>query len=236
VDEVLAFIEPYGSAISIAAVNTKQSTVVAGDRAAIAALLDVLDERDVFCGKLSAEVASHCAQMDPLLPELARELASLKPRRTRIPFDSTVTGGLLEGDALGAAYWCKNLRDPVRLDHALEQLLARGHSAFDEVAPHPVLAMALTDGTSDRGGIVTGTLKRGQGDLADLLRALAGLHVQGVKIDWAPTLGDGRLVDLPTYAFQRQRCWPRDLVESTGSAFTGPPEAHDSTNHRSRVP
>jgi acyl transferase domain-containing protein len=236
VDEVLAFIEPYGSAISIAAVNTKRSTVVAGDKAAIAALLDVLDERDVFCGKLSAEVASHCAQMDPLLPELTRELASLRPRRTRIPFYSTVTGGLLEGELLDAAYWCKNLRNPVRLDRALEQLLARGHGVFVEVAPHPVLAMALTDGTSDQGGIVTGTLKRGNGDLADLLRTLAGLHVQGVKIDWSPTLGDGRLVDLPTYAFQRQRYWPRDPFQSTGPGFTGPPEPHDPTNNRARVP
>ncbi|WP_344867120.1 polyketide synthase dehydratase domain-containing protein, partial [Planomonospora alba] len=40
-----------------------------------------------------------------------------------------------------------------------------------------------------------------------LLAAVARLHVTGVSPDWRALLGEGRRVDLPTYAFQRERFW-----------------------------
>jgi acyl transferase domain-containing protein/acyl carrier protein len=42
-----------------------------------------------------------------------------------------------------------------------------------------------------------------------LLTALARLHVTGVPVDWAAVLPAGPPVELPTYAFQRQRFWAR---------------------------
>ncbi|MGY5138787.1 type I polyketide synthase, partial [Streptomyces nigrescens] len=40
-----------------------------------------------------------------------------------------------------------------------------------------------------------------------LLKALTGLWTRGVRVDRAALLPGGRRVDLPTYAFQRQRYW-----------------------------
>ncbi|HEY7143181.1 MAG TPA: beta-ketoacyl reductase, partial [Streptosporangiaceae bacterium] len=42
-----------------------------------------------------------------------------------------------------------------------------------------------------------------------LLAALARVHVHGVSVDWAAVTGSGQRVELPTYAFQRQRYWPQ---------------------------
>ncbi len=213
VGDVERFIAPYEGAISIAAVNTTTSTVVSGDAKAIMDLLIELDDQDIFCGKLNAAVASHSPQMDALLPGLERALSSVRPKATTVPFYSTVSGGLLPGESIDAGYWCRNLRQPVRLDKALAELISDGHGVFVEISAHPVLAMALTDGSAASDGVVVGSLQRGEGDLAQLARTLGVLHVHGHEVDWSPVFSATGLAEnparvaLPTYAFQRQRYW-----------------------------
>ncbi|WP_128382555.1 SDR family NAD(P)-dependent oxidoreductase, partial [Streptomyces cavernae] len=61
--------------------------------------------------------------------------------------------------------------------------------------------------------LVTGTLRRGQGGLARLYTSLGEAWAHGVAMDFSPAFDElaPRLVELPTYAFQRQRYW----LEST---------------------
>ncbi|MEE1797305.1 SDR family NAD(P)-dependent oxidoreductase, partial [Streptomyces sp. JV176] len=69
---------------------------------------------------------------------------------------------------------------------------------------------------------VTGTLRRDDGGRDRWLRSLAVLHVAGVKVDWFTQLGEaGRVMDLPTYAFQRERYWPASVPQATGSVVDG---------------
>ncbi|MEE1838741.1 acyltransferase domain-containing protein, partial [Streptomyces sp. JV190] len=96
----------------------------------------------------------------------------LVPRRAGIPFYSTVTGEVSDGTGLDGAYWCRNLREPVRFDRALNRLRDVGHGVFVEISAHPVLSMPLTDGSADRGGIVVGSLARRSGGMAQLFRNL----------------------------------------------------------------
>jgi thioesterase domain-containing protein/NADP-dependent 3-hydroxy acid dehydrogenase YdfG len=86
---------------------------------------------------------------------------------------------------------------------------------FIECSPHPVLTMAIEE-TAEQGAVAVGTLRREDGGAARLLTSLAEAHVHGVRIDWAAAFaGAGaRTVDLPTYAFQRERYW----LESPASA------------------
>ncbi|MGW0238910.1 type I polyketide synthase, partial [Streptomyces sp. NPDC002996] len=125
-DQVEQWIAPFGDAVSVAAVNTPRSVSVSGDADAVENLLFRLDDADVSCGWLEAPVASHSHHMDGLLPDLEVELASIAPRAGQVPFYSTVTGALLDGTELDAAYWCRNLREPVRLDAAQQALLTDG--------------------------------------------------------------------------------------------------------------
>ncbi|HEU5469529.1 MAG TPA: beta-ketoacyl synthase N-terminal-like domain-containing protein, partial [Actinophytocola sp.] len=206
--EVEEFLAPYGDALSVAAVNTPGSTVISGQAQAIEQIVGELQAQDVYARTIKVDYASHNAQMDPLLPGLADSFADLTPGRAQIGFYSTVTGQAVEGPELDGGYWCRNLREPVRFDRALEQLLADGHSVFVEISAHPVLAMPLTDASAEHGGVVVGSLARDRGDQAQLLRNLGVLHVHGVELDWDRILGgSGGLVALPTYAFQRERFW-----------------------------
>ena len=43
---------------------------------------------------------------------------------------------------------------------------------------------------------------------AGLVASLARAHVQGANVNWAAVLAPGSVVELPTYAFQRERYWP----------------------------
>ncbi|MFG3510443.1 SDR family NAD(P)-dependent oxidoreductase [Streptomyces sp. NPDC047821] len=209
VAQVEEFLAPYGDALSVAAVNTAGSTIISGEADAITKIVDELQTKDVYARKINVDYASHNAQMDPLLPGLAENFTALSPSRTDIAFYSTVTGQVAEGPELDGTYWCRNLREPVRFDRALNKLLTDGHTVFVEISAHPVLSMPLTDGSAEHGGIVVGSLARDHGTYAQLLRNLGLLHVQGHTLDWNQVLGTdtGALVNLPTYAFQREPFW-----------------------------
>ena len=94
---------------------------------------------------------------------------------------STVTGARCEGTTLDAAYWCRNLRQTVRLDRALEELIGDGHGVFVEASAHPVLAMPLSTASGERGGVVVGSLRREAGGMSELLRNLGVLHCHGLR-------------------------------------------------------
>ncbi|WP_240802826.1 acyltransferase domain-containing protein, partial [Streptomyces sp. A0642] len=151
------FLAPYGDGLSVAAVNTGGSTIISGRAEAIEQIVGDLQGQDVYARKINVDYASHNAQMDPLLADLASGFEGLVPKRADIAFYSTVTGGVSDGTGLDGGYWCRNLREPVRFDRALEQLLEDGHGVFVEISAHPVLAMPLTDGSADRGGVVVGS-------------------------------------------------------------------------------
>ncbi|WP_460747571.1 type I polyketide synthase, partial [Micromonospora schwarzwaldensis] len=66
--------------------------------------------------------------------------------------------------------------------------------------------------------VATAVQRRDRDESDALLAGLAELHVHGVRVDWTPWFaGTGAArVDLPTYAFQRQRYWPE-----AGGGWTG---------------
>ncbi|MFF3291588.1 SDR family NAD(P)-dependent oxidoreductase [Streptomyces sp. NPDC003023] len=219
VAEVEELIAPYGDALSVAVVNTATSTVVSGDADAVERLLTEMEGREVFCRRVQSDAAGHSAHMDPILPALAADLAGLRPRAWSVPFCSTVTGTVVDGDTLDAAYWCRNLRETVRLDRALQSLSAAGFGVFVEISPHPVLGMPLTDACAAGGGVVVGSLARERGDMAQLLRSLAVLHSEGHPVDFRAFLPEAATpVELPTYAFQRQRYWPEPAAGRAAGA------------------
>ncbi|MCP4922363.1 MAG: acyltransferase domain-containing protein, partial [Proteobacteria bacterium] len=163
----------------------------------------------VFCRRVEVDYASHSAQVDPILASLSASLADVMGQPVSVPMVSTVTGARVEGPELNASYWCQNLREPVRLDRALEALQAEGHGVFVEVSAHPVLAMPLTEACVETAGVVVGSLRRDEGALATLHRTLGVLHTQGHPVDWGVVHGErsAAIAALPTYAFQRQRYW-----------------------------
>jgi len=124
--------------VSIAVSNGPTSTVLSGDPAALAAILDRLQHRDIFCRMVKVDFASHSPQMEPLRADLLQALAGLEPRPESMPIYSTVTGQVSDGLQLDALYWVRNMREPVLFSSAVQRLVEDGHDIFfgNQSAPH----------------------------------------------------------------------------------------------------
>ncbi|WP_282916604.1 type I polyketide synthase, partial [Saccharothrix syringae] len=211
VDAVLARLAAHGDRIGVATVNGPAATVVAGDADALEEFLAECDRDDVRARRVPVDYASHSPHVDAIRDELATLLAGITPRAARIPFCSTVTGDLLDTTGLNADYWFRNLRQTVHFDRAVRTLLDRGHDAFVEVSPHPVLTIGVQGTVDDHGAdaAVVGSLRRDEGDRARFLLSAAEAHAAGVPVDWSAVLAGtgGRRIPLPTYPFQRERFW-----------------------------
>ncbi|MFV8754836.1 type I polyketide synthase [Nannocystaceae bacterium ST9] len=204
-------LERYGSRLSLAVDNGPASTAASGEPAAIDELVAELAADGVFARRIAVDYASHCAQVEAIEDELVAALAGVSPRVSTIPMFSTVEPEPVAGTQLDGRYWYRNLRQTVRFADAVRAALGSGHRSFVEVSPHPVLTMSLTalfEAAEVRGAAVA-SLRRDEGTLARLLLALGELHGRGMRFDWARHFAgwSPRLVDLPTYAFQRERYW-----------------------------
>ncbi|MGR3939643.1 acyltransferase domain-containing protein, partial [Streptomyces sp. BRA346] len=203
------------AAVGVAAVNGPSSTVISGHPQQVAAVVAACQEDGDRARLIDVDYASHGPQIDEIRDELFRELDGIHPNDTSgtgITFYSTVTGGQADTAQLDTAYWVTNLRDQVRFADALEAALADGHRVFIETSTHPVLTIGMQETFEHTGleAVTVPTLRRDHGDRAQLLRALAQAFVAGVDVDWTtlyPASPRPRIVELPTYAFQRERYW-----------------------------
>ncbi|WP_230993974.1 acyltransferase domain-containing protein, partial [Streptomyces endocoffeicus] len=222
--------------VEVAAVNGPGSVVVAGPALAVERVRAVCEGQGVRARRIPVDYASHTTQVEQIRTELAQALEGLAlgaPQGRGVPLLSTVTGQWVSPGEMDGGYWFRNLRRPVRFAEAVDVLASEGYGVFVEVSAHPVLTVGVEEVVEAAGGqaVVTGTLRRDQDTLGQVLTSLAQLHVNGVTVDWKPALGavatddsaaaDGRvsMLDLPTYAFQRERYWldaPPAAADATG--------------------
>ena len=193
--------------LSVGAVNGPSSVVVTGDIAALEALEADCERDGVRFWRVDIDYASHSAAVERVETDFLTGLGGLTPVPGPVPFWSTVTGELMDTSGLDAAYWYRNLRRPVRLSDTVRALHEAGHTVFVEVSPHPVLTGAVQDTVDDDHVLVVGSLRREQDEERELMSSLGRLYARGVGVDWSAVFGDGPLVGLPTYAFERRRFW-----------------------------
>jgi acyl transferase domain-containing protein len=218
-EELLA---EHGRDVVVAAVNGPSSTVISGPADKVAAIVAKAESDGLRARTIDVDYASHGPQIDPLTDELHESLAGIRPDGAAVAFYSTVTATRVDTRELDTGYWVANLRRPVRFADAVEALLGDGYRVFVEAAPHPVLAVGMQETFLRVGAEATTvpTLRRDLGDRSRLARSLAEAFTAGVRVDWTPWFpGDPppQTVDLPTYAFQRERYWV-DTDGGTGDA------------------
>ena len=124
---------------------------------------------------------------------------------------STVTGGVVSGEVCSPEYWVRQVRETVRFCDAVRSAEAGGVRTFLEIGPGGVLTAQVSDCLSPEaeGVVAVPVLRPDRGEVVSVMAAVAGLHVRGATVDWSAFFAGwgARGVELPTYAFQRQRYW-----------------------------
>ncbi|XXX73809.1 acyltransferase domain-containing protein [Sorangium sp. So ce134] len=210
---------------SVAASNSPRSTVLSGDRGALEDVLGRLERRGVFWRWIKVDVASHSQHVEPLLDELGEALREVAPAAAALPMVSTVTGEIGVGPELTAAYWARNLRDPVLFSPAVSRLARDGHALFVEMSPHPILVTAIEEGLRDGAheGVALGSLRRGHDERRAILAALGAAYAHGQPVDFKRLFPEGgRAVRLPSYPWQRERYWIDDVAPRAAARAGGP--------------
>ena len=156
------------------------------------------------------QLALHNGDLNRRLDEFDAAAAAVKFQAPRVPFVSGLTGKLLaEGEIPGADYWRLQVLQAMQLEEGIETLEALGYDHFLEVGPPS--SFTGTERLNDPGAKTTflSSLESDRTGWQSMLTSLASLYVRGASVDWKAFDEPYQplKVPLPTYPFERERCW-----------------------------
>ncbi|MEU1520239.1 SDR family NAD(P)-dependent oxidoreductase [Streptomyces sp. NPDC005811] len=210
-DEVLPLLDGRQHQVGLAAVNGPRSVVISGEETAVAEVAARIEERGRRTKRLRVSHAFHSPLMEPMLREFREVAATLEYHEPLVPVISDVTGRpAAPGELASPDHWVRHVRRAVRFHDGVRALHDAGVRRYLEMGPDGTLTALVADAVTDPAGTAALALLRpGRDETDSLLAGLARAHAHGADVDWsAATAGSGRTVDLPTYAFQRERYWP----------------------------
>ncbi|UWQ19947.1 non-ribosomal peptide synthetase/type I polyketide synthase [Jannaschia sp. M317] len=216
--------------VDLAARNGPDQQVIAGSLAALDTFEAKLTAADVTFRRLRSSHAFHSRMMDDVVPALLEVAQAMTLRAPTHPILSTVTGQpLTDAQATDPAYWAGQARACVDFRAALATLATQdAPPAMLEVGPGRTLAAltaqclppeAYLDAQPSMPDPAHVTEAR------DLLAATAlRLWQTGVGVTLGTDIpGSARKVPLPSYPFERQRCWFDAAPETPQAAPAAPP-------------
>ncbi|WP_454194519.1 polyketide synthase Pks13 [Nocardia sp. Marseille-Q1738] len=210
--------------VEVAVYAAPTNTVIGGPQEQVAAIVAQVEAAGKFARVLQTRGAGHTSQMDPLLGELAAELAGIEPTKLKTGLYSTVHKEEFfrpgHDPIHDEAYWVKNMRHSVYFTNAVKLAVDAGHTTFLELAPNSVALMQVL-GTTFAAGVhdaqLIPTLKRKEDESAGVIAALAQLYVHGHKVDLPSLLSVGDYAEIPRTTFLRKEYWPKARMSAGGN-------------------
>lgn len=205
--------------LEIAAFNARRSITFAGPESALSRAERALNLRKAPFRRLPVDIAYHSADMDPILLSLQARLEGLHPMPPALPLISSVTAKSVSGrgrDLMGAAYWLKNVRGPVRFREALETAFELGATHCIEIGPKPVLLGMIRKNAQDQAHDMTviPVLDGDDDEQLALRKALTRVYVSGGPLDWQRIAPTGKVCTVPATGWRRKRFWHETDVQA----------------------
>ncbi|KAH7007558.1 polyketide synthase [Ilyonectria destructans] len=216
--EVTAAIQELGyeSKVDIAGYNTPSQTVISGDIHAVENLAANFIRQSRKVKMLDVSHAFHSHHMDAMLESFRAIAETVQFNPPQLSVVNSLTGKLAGvGQLEQPDYWVQQARKAVHFSDGIQTLAVQGVNVFVELGPGPVLcgmgaACLADDADMMKSTIWVPSLIPGKSDAAVMQQKVAELHVQKIPIDWASYFKpfSCQRVELPTYAFQRERFQP----------------------------
>ena len=118
--------------------NAPESTVVSGERKAVAALIKQFETSGVRTQSLAVSHAFHSPLMKPIRQEFAKIAETIPANSTKIPWISTLSGTVVN-ENVHAQYWCEHALHPVRFADGMDRVASLNTTDFIEVGPGSTL-------------------------------------------------------------------------------------------------
>ena len=210
VEEALETIRDCQDRVSLAAINSPISVTLSGDTGTIELLQQQFERLDVFCRRLTGDIAYHSDQMDELRESFLQGIGATPNLVGTTPMISTVTGAPVESGELGPEYWWANIREPVQFLAACAHLPGHLNTAIVQIGPHPVLSLPILENLPHVGksGTPLTTLHRDRPERESLLHVLSELYTRGRTVDWEGVYpGQRDWVAIPPYTWRKESFW-----------------------------
>lgn len=140
--------------LQIAAINAPNSVTISGASDQIKSLREKARKRKVAVQPLDINYPFHHPLIDRARDAFFADMPEIHPQESAHAFISTVTGSVLKGEALTPEYWWRNVRQPVKFLHAVEEALALGCNVFIEVSPRSILTSYISDIAEQRSAAI----------------------------------------------------------------------------------
>ncbi|MFE3639147.1 SDR family NAD(P)-dependent oxidoreductase, partial [Streptomyces sp. NPDC059168] len=230
-DEVRPLLAGHEDRVGIAAVNSASAVVVSGEETLALDVAAEFERRGRRTRRLTVSHAFHSPLMDGMLDAFREVAETLTYHPPVIPVVTNLTGRVAGDELRTADHWVSHVREAVRFLDGIRTLDAEHVTTYLELGPRGVLSGLGRDCLPDTAdpadtAVFVPALRHDRGEAEALTAAVAAVHTRGVPLDWdAYFAGTGaRRVELPTYAFQRDRFWleaPEGHVGDVESAGLG---------------
>jgi acyl transferase domain-containing protein/acyl-CoA synthetase (AMP-forming)/AMP-acid ligase II/acyl carrier protein len=202
VDEVLRALD---LPPALAAHNAPSQTVLSGPDDLLTLLLRGFEIAEIPAKRLPVQTPAHSAAMAPVAEALNAAAADLPARPARLPWISTVDARTLP--QVDAAYWARQVVEPVRFVAAVQAALEQGVDGFLELGATSGLTTCV-EAIAGRRATAIALCERDQHEQLTALRALADLWTAGrdVRLDRLSGTRGGH-ASPPPWPWRRRRLW-----------------------------
>jgi acyl transferase domain-containing protein/NADPH:quinone reductase-like Zn-dependent oxidoreductase/NADP-dependent 3-hydroxy acid dehydrogenase YdfG/acyl carrier protein len=204
--EARACIAGSGDALTISAVNGPRAVVIAGATAALDTCLAALERTGQPFKRLAVSHAFHTPLMRPVLEQFSAATAGVtfqKPRGVMVP---TGVGAGELNTVDHADYWTRQIINPVRFADAVNTMAADAPTVVIEIGPSGSLLATARQSAGALDATWLASMKPGAATAT--FETLAQLYTHGCAVQWDRVFTEVHpVVPVPTYPFQRRRCW-----------------------------
>jgi acyl transferase domain-containing protein len=200
--------------VAISVVNSPNHCVISGSKKSILRHQKTFEEKGINFKVIKTFHAFHSSMMEEIKIPLEKFIANFTLLPPIIPFVSNVSGDIISNqEAISAAYWAEQLRQPVQFSKGIETLIRQEkNSIFLEIGPGSVLTSFVRQHHDENDAAfltVSSLTKINNQTQSQAYQALGRLWCYGYPIQWNKTHKneDLSITRIPGYQFERLRCW-----------------------------